>query len=83
MCVFKAVLSSCVCWVGLELLDMSLLMTRLFFAMVALRESHCVLMCTDQAVLVFTALQTQTGAGSDETGAAIQGNGSGDPTGVS
>lgn len=43
----------------------------------------CVLMCIDRVALVSTALQTQTGTGSDETGAAVQGNGSGDPTGVS
>lgn len=45
MCVFKVVLSSCVCWAGRELLDMSLLVTQCFFVMVSLRESHCVFWC--------------------------------------
>lgn len=62
-------------------------MTQLFFfffAMVALKGIPlCVLMCIDWVALVSTALQTQTRTGSDETGAAVQGNGSGDPTGVS
>lgn len=87
MCVFKFVLSSCVCWAGRERLYMCLLMTQLFFfffLMVALKGIQlCVLMCIDRVALVSTALQTQTGTGSDETGAAVQGNGSGDPTGVS
>lgn len=46
MCVFKVVLSSCVCWAGREPLDMSLLVTQRFFCDgVSEGIPLCVLMC--------------------------------------
>lgn len=78
MCVFKVPV--CVLGGSGNIRLVSLLMTQLFYSGGSEGIPLCVLIVL---TVVSTALQTQTGAGSDEAGATVQGNGSGDATGVS